>query len=253
MKKNILMAFMAGTIAAGILFAGTVPGHAVGMSVGANMWYVQWKTTPSSGNDIDPGLMYGPVLGLDLAKKWSLTSVLLTGNFKLHADDAYSPQVNYRRYDSDTTLNYSINKWLKVFGGFKYVRYDMKLGSLAEMGDLLMPFESGDFKHLSYGPGAGIGITLPLSDSFFLLGNGSLLYLYGKNSTSAAADSRFIDKGYNATLILAYYLDSISTTLSAGGRYQYFREENAHSNDTTMRFYGVTVSAIYHFNLGNGV
>ncbi|TAL39819.1 MAG: hypothetical protein EPN93_00820 [Spirochaetes bacterium] len=236
-----------------MLFAGAAPVSALGMSVGVNTWYTTFDISPSGGEDVDPGFLYGPVIGLDWGKNWSLTSVLLTGNFKHHSPDTSVPVFNERRYDSDTTLNYSINKWLKVFGGFKYSRFDAHESLNAdEYGRLLMPFEQGNSRFISYGPGAGIGISLPLADSLFVVGNFSLLYLVGKETEPAGMgleNKRFTDTGFNTTVQLAYYLDSYSTTLLAGVRYQYFKEEYSNS-EAKFAFLGVTVSAIYHFSLG---
>jgi len=64
-----------------------------------------------------------------------------------------------KRYDSDTALNYSINRYIKLFGGAKAMGYSWKDGS-----------------HYGVGPALGIGLTLPLSASLFLLGNLSGLY-----------------------------------------------------------------------------
>ncbi len=259
MRKTLTAVLICAAVS-GMLLSGTMPGHATGMSVGVNTWYTTWDMSPSDGSEYDPALMYGPVIGLDLSKRWSLTSVFLTGNFKSpQAAGMTSDEINYRRYDSDTTLNYSINRWLKVFGGFKYIRYDVKMSSnLDAIGEVLLPFEGGDFRHYSYGPGAGIGITLPLSNSLFVLGNFSLMYLFGNEAIPAIMKAwgrsprQFVDMGFNTTLSLAYYLESYTTTVSAGVRYQYFKEKYENSDVWgRLKFFGVTVAAIYHFSLGD--
>ncbi len=225
MKKMVLISTAIFMTVMGALLSGAGELRAAGMSVGANAWYVQWDRTPSNDTDIDPGLMYGPVAGFDWGRNWSLTSVFLTGNFKAKMPPSSGGmELNYRRYDSDTTLNYAVLKWFKMFGGFKYIRYELKGGNLDEFGTVLMPFEGGDIKHTAYGPGAGIGITLPLADSLFVLGNFSVMYLFGKDILPGEPAARFNGTGYNATMGLAYYLDSISTTVTAGVRYQYFKD-----------------------------
>jgi hypothetical protein len=253
MKKQALLAFVICAAVFGMMFAGAVPGHAAGMSVGVNTWYSTWKMDPSQGMEYDPSLMYGPILGLDWGKKWSVTSVLLTGQYKMSRDVLVVPPSTYmtfnfymRRYDSDTTLNYSVFKWLKIFGGLKYMRYDSH-----DAVDQKVPiFGETESKHYSYGPGLGIGLTLPVTDSLFALINVSGMYLTGKQTGSGAYD--LTETGINATASLAYYVASISTTLALGGRYQYFKSEPdmAGQKTTDLSFYGITFSAIYHFGLG---
>jgi hypothetical protein len=252
MKKNAIMIPVLCAAVCAVLFAGAAPVSALGMSAGASVMYTTFEMTPTPGEDVNPGLMYGPVLGLDWGKSWSITSVLLTGNFKHNVSESIGDDYNERRYDSDTTLNYSINRWLKVFGGFKYSRFDAHLSSGADDGKYLKPFEGGNSKYISYGPGGGIGVTLPLADSLFAVGNVSLMYLYGRTSEPAGMgyeNVNYTDAGFNASLALAYYIDAYATTLSLGGRYQQYTEKYSDS-DYKVRFLGVTVSAIRHFGLG---
>jgi hypothetical protein len=218
-----------------------VPARAVGVSVGASTWYVHWDT--ESQSTVNPALMYGPVLGLDLGREWSLNSVFLMGNFRWETptQDTYD-----FRYDSDTTLNYSVFRWLKVFAGFKYMRYDEDLSNEP----MYVPFAERDFSSYAYGPGLGLGLTIPLSGSLFVLGNFSGLYLWGKWSGDSMT---FIDKGYNAALSLAYYLPWLPMTITAGYRYQLIKET---SHDYTggyalSKFSGFTLSAVYHFSAGD--
>ncbi|TAL39818.1 MAG: hypothetical protein EPN93_00815 [Spirochaetes bacterium] len=248
MKEKAFMVFMACAVAACALFAGTVPGHAAGMSVGVNTWYSTWDMAPSSELSYDSSLMYGPVLGVDWGKKWSITCVLLTADYKATLDvmPGFSIPIHLRRYDSDTTLNYSILKWLKVFGGIKYMRYDTR-----ETGESVPVFGSADSRHYSYGPGLGIGLTLPITDSLFALVNLSGMYLKGKESTKLD-DSNLTETGINTTASIAYYAASISTTFALGGRYQYFKSDTDLAGAVTneLTFYGITFSAVYHFGLG---
>jgi hypothetical protein len=243
MKKTIVLCVVMLAASAMVLLA-AVPARAVGVSAGVATWYNEWKM---QGNDyVDPAFMYGPVLGLDLAKDWSLNSVFLMGNYHITPP---GQELYYFRYDSDTTLNYSILKWLKVFGGFKYMRYDMDFTNEK----MYVPFEDHKGKYYAYGPGLGFGVTIPLTDSLFVLGNFSGLYLQGHFTMKGQSAKEYVDKGYNTTLSLAYYISSLPMTIAAGVRYQWIQdvEQNVPSDtnaETIMKYYGITLSAVYHFN-----
>ncbi|TAL39817.1 MAG: hypothetical protein EPN93_00810 [Spirochaetes bacterium] len=216
---------------------------AVGMSAGATAWYTQWKTDAQDSPEINPGLLYGPVLGVDFAERWSVTSVFLTGSFE--ADPVAGASPHFRRYDSDTTLNFALSRWFKVFGGLKYMRYDFSFTENVPL------FETSEFYHYAYGPGLGIGVTLPVTDSLFALVNVSGMYLAGKTGGDTVQSQDWTEYGLNTTASLAWYLASLSTTLSAGIRYQRvsFSNDAGSGSEETHSFLGVTVSAIYHFSL----
>lgn len=230
MKRNAVCLCLFLAIAAVV-----IPARAdAGVSLGFSSWYAWWEMKPDSRSTVDPAPLYGPVLGVDFAGRWSLTSVLLTGKF-VDEDDMFG-DVEYRRYDSDSAINYSLNRYFKIFAGFKYMRYDMSIDSL----DI-------ELKHISYGPGLGIGVTIPISDSLFAIANVSGMYLFG---TKKALQSDYYETGVNSALGLAYYIMPIATTITAGVRYQYF-ETRTVEDDTNHHFYGVTLSAVWHFSTGS--
>jgi hypothetical protein len=116
------------------------------------------------------------------------------------------------------------------------MRYDTK----SEQLDL-------DVNQISYGPGMGAGLMVPLADSLFVVANVSGMYLFGLQRDPWAD---WVEVGFNSALGLAYYIAPISTTVTGGVRYQRF-ETRAADGDTTHDFYGVTLSAVYHFSVGN--
>jgi len=232
----------------GLLLLGATPGRAAGMSVGVNTWYSTWDLEPASGMSYDSSLMYGPVLGVDWGKKWSITCVLLTADYKATAEVMGSSfPIHFRRYDSDTTLNYTVLKWLKVFGGIKYMRYDTR-----KTGESVPVFGSSDNRHYTYGPGLGIGLTLPISDSLFALVNVSGMYLTGRASENLVENYNLTETGINTTASIAFYAESIATTFAIGVRYQYFKSDPDIAGGVTsdLTFYGITFSAVHHFSLG---
>ena len=115
----------------------------------------------------DPALLYGPVLALGFGGRWSLSTIFLYGRFNMDNEDSKSEKID--RYDSDTALNCSINRYVKFFGGAKFMGYDM---------------QGSSFSHMALGPALGVGVTLPLSDTF-LLWNARGLYCSESKKTPA--------------------------------------------------------------------
>ena len=61
----------------------------------------------------------------------------------------------------------------------------------------------------------------------------------------------YTEPGLNTNLSLAYYIESASTTITLGGRYQLFNIEweSERQAEMTHQFYGITFSAVYAFAL----
>ena len=116
--------------------------------------------------------------------------------------------------------------------------------------------------------GAGIGVTVPLSQSVFLLVNVSGIFLYSAfegMEDDFDNDQKWVYTSYgaNGSLSLAWYVDSMTTTISLGARYQYLHNNrNSRRSDAITdpddtdpfdgnadRFYGLTFSAVYSFEL----
>ncbi len=80
------------------------------------------------------------------------------------------------------------------------------------------------------------------------------MYNYGEhidedNESGNERRSIIREYGFNSTVSLAYYIENASTTISFGGRYQYFRDdyESENNEDADLRFYGITLSVVYSF------
>ena len=186
----------------------TAAAQAADLSVGASTWYSWWRFEEGNRTEtFDPALLYGPVLALGFGGRWSLSTIFLYGRFNMDNEDSKSEKID--RYDSDTAVNYSINRYVKFFGGAKFMGYDM---------------QGSSFSHMALGPALGVGVTLPLSDSFFLLWNASGALLFGKHKDAGSDGKRsgYTEPGLNTNLSLAWYVESASTTITLGFRYQLF-------------------------------
>ena len=223
-------------IAAIILFtliSIAIPGksYAVNMGVGMTSWFSWWEFNSEGSSDMefDPAFLYGPALSLGFNPKWKLSAVFLYGEYDIIANN---DQDKFDRYDLDVALNYIINDTFKIFGGGKFMGFDYPGGG-----------------HFAGGPGIGVGTTFNLYGNFYLLGNLSLIFLYGVHDS----ENNFYELAINSSLSLAYYIDPISTTISLGFRYQFlktwYEDENTSMDNFTSHFYGVTLSAVFSFNI----
>jgi hypothetical protein len=209
---------------------------AADMSIGAASWYAWWKMEEGDREqNIDPAILYGPILSIGFAPRWSLSSIFLYGKYEFTDPGGGKNDIN--RFDSDTAINFSINKYVKIFGGPKFMGYTQP-----------------GFSHLGLGPALGVGLTLPLSESFFVLWNISGAYLWGEHNEDDPDGDRstnYVEPGMNTNLSLAYYIDAISTTITLGYRYQIFGTfyDSDRGTDMTHQFRGVTLSAVYSFGL----
>jgi hypothetical protein len=215
--------------------------HALDISIGASGWYAWWDfeesgRTSSEEPDIDPTLLYGPVLSMNFTPQWSLSSVFLYGTYEMKQGDGSSDDID--RYDSDTALNYSFNRYIKTFAGFKYMGYKWTKG-----------------EHVAYGPALGLALTFPLIDNFYLLLNVSGMYIWGTHEddgeTEGTVKNDYVETGVNSNISVAYYIAPASTSIILGFRYQYFKSEYDadDANDNTHAFYGVVLTAVYSFSI----
>ena len=223
-------------LAASLLLLVTPPSlHAADLSVGATTWYTAWdfEWDSTSESTYEPGLLYGPVVSLAITPDLSLSFVFLYGKFEqTYSQPGYEETSTMTRYDSDFTLNYRISNYFKLFAGTKIIRFTWDGG-----------------EHKAIGPGAGISSIFPVGGNLFLLGNISGLYLYGEETVDPDTE-KLNEYGYNGSIALAYYIPDSLTTISLGGRYQYVEIDYEGSfPDNNSRFYGVTLTAVYTFNI----
>jgi hypothetical protein len=268
-KKIVFTTGVLLVLCAAVLMPSAV--RAADVSVGGSMWVSQWEpfftqsmkksidqlTTAdykySSKVDVDTGLVCGPLVSVRLGDSLSWGNMLLVGKYdgilkmrvvETATGNSQSSEMKFTtwRGDIDSTLNYSLNRYFKVFGGVKcmYMEYAM-----SSEGD------DSNTNSKGVGPALGVSLSLPLTDNLFGVFNVSSLYLRTVMDPAEGKDMWFNVLGGNTTLSLAYYFSSLSLTASAGVRYQqlrYFESTSGTGMDKSDdKFYGLVFSLIYTF------
>lgn len=172
----------------------------------------------------------------------------LVSNYAVHVDNA-----NINKLDADAALSFLISPGLKIFGGVKYMKFSLMEGAdtfytgvnqstsavisngSEDATDSFMGAGSNAYYRNSLIGGAlGVNYSLPLYETLSLVSNISALYMistiestpisyYGSNFAiegQSTLSGSYKSPGANIAIGLAYYLDSINTTLNIGGRYQ---------------------------------
>ena len=242
--------------------------YAVDITAGATTWYAWGEqynvhtSIPNSVIDSDPSLLFGPALSVKFSDDFNLTFVFLYGKFNAVEDKGGQRRdAEFKRIDSDLALNYRLNNYLKVFAGAKYLSYDIVPNNDASN----FTFKKID-PHKSYGLGAGLSATIPITGNLFALATLSGLYLFGKDSFVIIEDMwlnpppkgvkmTYNEYGFNSNISLAYYISDISTVVSLGWRFQYLLADyRGKDNDISLDYirfiiHGVTLTATYNFNI----
>jgi hypothetical protein len=245
-------------------------------------------------------IMGGPMLSLSFLDRWGISSVFVIGKFRYTADGPSTaigfsiPDLKritgiiYKKYerdvlkwDSDSSLSCAINQYIKIFAGFKAQGYSYKeiMTDVNLIGGPPFIYRKLEDDVKGFGPGLGIGLTVPLTHNFFLMMNVSGIALWFKEkidiNTSLITNNNInyamilwehkgdiFSYGGTGSMSLAYYIEKADITLALGGRYQLLynnqKQKNWFFNDIAMnivdgRFdhlYGVTFSAIYSFHIG---
>lgn len=304
-----------------VLFFPVLAAASASISLGGTAWYVWWNPAwadnkwrglyiwgseagywAEDSHDFEPSsnAMAGPMLSIGFLDRWTISTVTVLGkmdfysqNFALGIDyineaaglanKGYSRHV--LKWDSDTTVGCAVHKYIKLYAGFKAQGYRYReiihYYDLTAFPSVFIDHSEGTDSVECYGPGLGIGATVPLVENLYMLVNLSGVFLWCTEKLNPSMNDtwgldasgyvftrfflppgKFISYGGTASLSLAYTIDRINTTLALGGRYQLLfnrqRTGNLWSNDITMNiidrqydhFYGVTLSAIYTFHVG---
>jgi hypothetical protein len=286
-------------ITAAVILCSAAAGEAraAGFQLGVTFWYAWWEPMFKnwltqgfySGAPLQrlvhnysfaPAPLMGPVLGIDFNDRVNLTAIFVTGKYRFRSSMLeYGPigsglfvpshqDVGIDKYDLDTALNISINRYVKILVGFKYQNYSYTKTSLFNVASLSeVQFSNDVVTNHGLSAGFGAGFTFRLFRNLFAMWNLSARYqrpiilIRHKELTMLGGFPLPVDVkslpsynsvGANSTLSLAYLMEDLSTTLSLGFRYQYLYnfgtdEQYIKLNKQSDHFYGVTVALVYAY------
>lgn len=246
---------------------------------------------------IDPTFQVGPQLSISFLHKWSVSSVFTVGKYFALSEGSvldvniymlspslwpinppiFFPESYYRKeivkYDSDTAVGYNIHEYVKLFLGFKFQGYRYKERIFYYNIFAYKAEAESHFRNM--GPALGIGITIPIYRSLYVIYNISGAWLAGKESyqfryqytVDTTGDLipiiarygaiKFYSYAGNTSLSFAYHFSGSGLTLSAGFRYQvlYYRQDKKFIDFIDYdgkydHFYGGTLSFVYSFTVG---
>lgn len=279
--KKVFISLMTVAIMSGII---SIPQKAQAADFSAGMysfytyWNPAWRSVYTEVEN-DPMLIWGPYLSVTCFQKLSF-SVLFLQNFTNEADSSYSlngttltngtyklaVDTTIDRNELDLSAGYKVTPAFNLYIGCKFLFYNMGAN-----GDQNVSLDSAysytlvdnDISSMGHdiGAAAGASYTIPISGNLsFSAGNTVILFfsqidlITTEAEMSDTAVSRKANSygyksiGDNITGTFSYYVLSLSTTFSVGGRFQvikHFPDGDAPSlaNDY---FYGITLSVLYH-------
>jgi hypothetical protein len=270
--------------------------RAAGFQIGAIGWYTWWKPSferwmlqgfPTAKNlprlvkdySFPQSPLVGPVLGIDFNDRVNLTAIFTGGKYRFRASvltllpfsgngaAAAHPDVSINKYDLDTALNVSINRFVKIIIGVKYQNYSFTKVWLMSISPTWAEYSRDRVLFNGLSGGFGFGFTFRLVQSLYLVWSLSARYQHPfiilhhntylvMSTPIIPMRSKYVPNynsvGGNSTLSLAYVIDAISTTITAGFRYQYLYTFGRDLQDLNLskesdHFYGVTLAAVYSY------
>jgi hypothetical protein len=262
------------------------PAASVSMSAGLTVFYAWWdpvwenfdQTSTSfiirsltgywTSRQLDwkmdgGGVLVAPSVSVKLNPEWNLTCNFLFGRYAASADYLIlgSPLIipltldlHAWKFDADFLLGYRVSDSLRLFFGPKFQGYSYNMDSDSLFAALMPNIDAFFF---SGGLGCGASFTIQLYQNLYLLPTVSLFTLIGGGSIKGSgfgsgdySTQTSVAVGANAIASLAYYIESISTTVSLGFRMQYlyyFSKPTEMYVDDGDFFYGIHLSAVYNF------
>ncbi|HOD15767.1 MAG TPA: outer membrane beta-barrel protein [Spirochaetota bacterium] len=292
-----MKARIASIIAAALLFACAAgEARAAGFQIGAIGWYTWWKPSfekwmlqgfPTTTNlprlvkdySFPQSPLFGPVLGIDFNDRVNLTAIFTGGKYRFRASvltllpfsangaAAAHPDVSINKYDLDTALNITLNRFVKIIIGVKYQNYSFTKTRLMSMSPTWAEYSRDSVSFNALSGGFGFGFTFRLVQNLYLIWSLSARYQHPfiilRNNTYLLISTPVIPMrnrympnynsvAGNSTLSLAYVIEAISTTITAGFRYQYLYTfgrdmQDLHLSTESDHFYGVTLAAVYSY------
>lgn len=231
---------------------------------------------------IDPLFMYGPVLSLTFFQDLTFTGLFMLNypesdtDFNINFTGSNGAGVvactgTSNRGDIDLSVQYRLLKNLNIFAGYKIsnMTYHCKTsrlvtGSYTYSGSGEDQLSIGDAGVDLNGFALGFSVPVSLYEKLFLVPSLSLLYAqtavmlkYVREKSAGFIETytRGNDGGdataygFNTSLNLNYMFESINTTVSIGGRFQFYtyKDVNPDIKLTNDYFYGLVLSAMYIF------
>ena len=264
------------------------------MNAGLVLWYAKWsphwedefrdvfadETTEKSQFKMDNSYIYGPVISFKLSEKFSVSGNFLYGKYEASCLKMWyegqpriiQSKMDVEKYDLDLVLSYSLFKYSQLFTGFKYQHYNLNETQQGLYQISGSPF-TRELVSNSYGPGLGIGISVPLADTFSVLWNLSGIMLiskiqdeWGDNSGANPPTYTYNMHAYggNTTIALAYFVPDANITFVTGFRYQYLKYKQKsvskdnydpgdefrfprNYNNKSDTFMGISISVLYSY------
>jgi hypothetical protein len=296
-KKILILLAVLAWLSASCIIVDTT--HAFGIRIGPYVWFAWWfpsfqdwmlkssiidKQLPRLRKDFyfNPSLLYGPVLTIDFNNRVNLSSVFVTGNYRLRAtvvESLYNsafitshPDIGIYKYDLDSTLNIVLDNNIKLFLGLKYQNYNYSKVDLIQINPMDVSLFGRDTVHFNgLSGGIGFGLNFKLNQNLFIYWNLSALY---QKPIIRLRQNRYLiippnvvhfpkkiipvydAMGGNLSISIAYRIDPISTTLSLGFRYQFIYtfgkdRKGFDLNNKWDHFDGITLAAVYSYQLLN--
>lgn len=175
--------------------------YLVGLKSGYFVWdpYLKRAGNPMfESMENGTGVLYGPVLGVLFTPDFSFSISGLFGKqsadwisedytFDEWPDQYYTGSftVEIDRIDIDSALSYRIFENFKVFAGYKYQNNEFTQETLrferdfSGSGEISGSYEKVEVSMPFHGPAAGIGVSMPIADNFFIAANLSAIYMWG--------------------------------------------------------------------------
>ncbi len=198
MKKIIF------AISIAVFFSLSLPAFSADYIIGVKGGYFLWdsymkESGVSSFKDMErgDGVLYGPIFSVLFTQNLSLSLSGLLGRQSAQwlimnghpeggaATVSSNTTFNVFRTDLDGALSYRVGEHVRLFAGYKYQHLAIKLNDarngFTAGGDLYFTAVSKSaITTMYHGPALGLGLSLPVTEKYFMAANLSAVYMPGK-------------------------------------------------------------------------
>jgi hypothetical protein len=219
---------------------------------------------------IDPNFLYGPLVMVQFNPSWGLSGSFTYGTYRAKTTQIANPiQLILPTYlqilrtpvflkiskevvkmDADLLLNYTINKYSRIFFGPKYQGY-----SYTEEGFL----SRANLRYDALSFGVGMNFIVHIIENFYFNPAFSVIGLYGferitgskiRSFTADQSTGRAAAVGGNGAAMFSYHIPAAWMTLAFGYKAQciyYFMKQNKSYDNNYDLFHGPYITAIVTF------